>query len=152
MRNTQKTNNNRGTAPGSRNFTIMGKKKKEVAAVAEKKVADLQIIDVLKSPEFYANVTLETRRIWKSREDARKNLKLGERLKAHPIDRIHEGGMLEPGEFIVEYANILNKEKNGLPRAMRDVIETLGNTAFNKTMQKLIEDEKARNNSNGNDK
>lgn len=34
----------------------------------------------------------------------------------------------------------------------RDVIHTIGMTAFNKTMKKLIADEKARNNSNGDNK
>lgn len=39
-----------------------------------------------------------------------------------------------------------------LSRAEWDVIHTIGMTAFNKTMKKLIADEKARNNSNGNNK
>lgn len=36
--------------------------------------------------------------------------------------------------------------------AERDVIHTIGMTAFNKTMKKLIADEKARNNSDGDNK
>lgn len=118
---------------------------------AEKSVDELTIMDVLKMPLFFNNVSAELKSIWQSRETARKDAsKKGLRLKAHPIDRVHEAGFLEPGAFIVEYAKVLDRIKTGLPRAMRDVIETLGNMAFNKTMQKMVDDEKARNNSNGN--
>lgn len=46
----------------------------------------------------------------------------------------------------------LDKRETKLSRAERDVIHIIGMTAFNKTMQKLIADEKARNNSDGNNK
>lgn len=58
----------------------------------------------------------------------------------------------EPGEFVVAFAKVLDKRETKLSRAERDVIHTIGMTAFNKTMKKLIADEKARNNSNGNNK
>lgn len=90
--------------------------------------------------------------IWESREKARKALKATERLKAHPIDGLHNAGLLEPGEFVVMFAKILDKRETKLSRAERDVIHTIGMTAFNKTMKKLIADEKARNNSNGDNK
>ena len=94
----------------------------------------------------------EVREIWESREKARKALKATERLKAHPIDGLHNAGLLEPGEFVVTFAKILDKRETKLSRAERDVIHTIGMTAFNKTMKKLIADEKARNNSNGDNK
>lgn len=118
----------------------------------DKRVADLMIVDVLKMPLFYNNVSIEVKNIWESRENARKALKANERLKAHPIDRVHDAGLLEPGAFVVEYAKILDRINTGLPRAMRDVIETLGNTVFNKIMQKLIDDEEKRDNSDGDNK
>ena len=117
----------------------------------ETAVADLSIADVLKMRLFYDNAAAEVREIWESRENARKALKPDERLKAHPIDRLHNAGLLQPGEFVVTFAKVLDKRETKLSRAERDVIRTIGMTAFNKTMQKLIADEKARNNSDGND-
>lgn len=58
----------------------------------------------------------------------------------------------EPGEFVVAFAKVLDKRETKLSRAERDVIHTIGMTAFNKTMKKLIADEKARNNSDGDNK
>lgn len=115
-------------------------------------VADLSIADVLKMRLFYDNAAAEVREIWESREKARKALKATERLKAHPIDGLHNAGLLEPGEFVVTFAKILDKRETKLSRAERDVIHTIGMTAFNKTMKKLIADEKARNNSDGDNK
>lgn len=115
----------------------------------ETAVADLSIADVLKMRLFYDNSAAEVREIWESRENARKALKPDERLRAHPIDGLHNAGLLEPGEFVVTFAKVLDKRETKLSRAERDVIHTIGMTAFNK--QKLIADEKARNNSDGND-
>jgi TIGR02757 family protein len=115
-------------------------------------VADLSIADVLKMRLFYDNAAAEVREIWESRGKARKALKATERLKAHPIDGLHNAGLLEPGEFVVAFAKVLDKRETKLSRAERDVIHTIGMTAFNKTMKKLIADEKARNNSNGDNK
>lgn len=115
-------------------------------------VADLSIADVLKMRLFYDNAAAEVREIWESREKARKALKATERLKAHPIDGLHNAGLLEPGEFVAAFAKVLDKRETKLSRAERDVIHTIGMTAFNKTMKKLIADEKARNNSDGNNK
>lgn len=115
-------------------------------------VADLSIADVLKMRLFYDNAAAEVREIWESREKTRKALKATERLKAHPIDGLHNAGLLEPGEFVVAFAKVLDKRETKLSRAERDVIHTIGMIAFNKTMKKLIADEKARNNSNGDNK
>ena len=115
-------------------------------------VADLSIADVLKMRLFHDNAAAEVREIWESREKARKALKATERLKAHPIDGLHNAGLLEPGEFVVVFAKVLDKRETKLSRAERDIIHTIGMTAFNKIMKKLIADEKARNNSNGDNK
>lgn len=115
-------------------------------------VANLSIAEVLKMRLFYDNAAAEVREIWESRRNARKSLKATERLKAHPIDGLHNSGLLEPDKFVVAFAKVLDKWENTLSRAERDVIYTIGMTAFNKTMKKLIADEKERNNSNRNDK
>lgn len=72
--------------------------------------------------------------------------------KEQPTDGLHNAGLLEPGEFVAAFAKVLDKRETKLSRAERDVIHTIGMTAFNKTMKKLIADEKARNNSNGDNK
>lgn len=119
--------------------------------IPNKAVADMSIADVLTLPLFYNNATRVVRDIWNDRETARKKAgKKGDRLKAHPIDALHAAGLLEPGKFVVAFAHVLDKVATGLPRAQRDVLHTLGMTAFQKTMQKLIDDEKAGNNGDGN--
>ena len=144
--------------PTKGNFALFGYgvNNGKVAPEPEKEqptaVADLSIADVLKMRLFYDNAAAEVREIWESREKARKELKATERLKAHPIDGLHNAGLLEPGEFVVTFAKVLDKRETKLSRAERDVIHIIGMTAFNKTMQKLIADEKARNNSDGNNK
>lgn len=115
-------------------------------------VADLSIADVLKMRLFYDNAADAIRDIWEKREKARKKLKPTERLQAHPIDKLHAAGLLEPGEFVVTFAKIMDKRETRLSSMERGVIHTLGMTAFSNTMQKLIADEKARNNSDGNNK
>lgn len=115
-------------------------------------VADLSIADVLKMRLFYDNAADAIRDIWEKREKARKELKPTERLQAHPIDKLHAAGLLEPGEFVVTFAKIMDKRETRLSSMERGVIHTLGMTAFSNTMQKLIADEKARNNSDGNNK
>lgn len=119
----------------------------------EKKIEGMSIADVLKLPLFFNNVSIELKSIWGDRETARKQAKQeGMRLKSHPIDSLHVAGILEPGQFIVTFAEILDKVNTGMPRAQRDVVKTLGITAFKKTVQELLDNEKKRNNSDGNDK
>lgn len=56
----------------------------------------------------------------------RKELKPGERLQAHPIDKLHDAGLLEPGEFVVTFAKIMDKRETRLSSMERGVIHTLG--------------------------
>lgn len=115
------------------------------------RVDDMSIADVLKLPLFYNNMAAEIESLWNDREDARKNVGLrGERLKAHVIDRLHADGKLQTGEFVVLFAQVLDKVATGYSASDRQFIRDLGMIAFKKTMQKLISDEKARDNSNGN--
>lgn len=111
---------------------------------------DLKVLDVIKMPLFFKNVETELKSIWNSREKARNSLSANVRLKSHPIDSLHEMGLLEPGEFIVEFVKVLDKVSNGLSSAQRDTIHTLGMTAFNNTMKKLISNEEKGKKRNGN--
>lgn len=118
----------------------------------EKRVADMSIEDVLLLPLFYNNVAKQITSLWSDRETARKKAgKRGEKLKSHPIDKLHADGKLVPGDFIVLFAQVLDKVATGYSATVRQFIRDLGMIAFNETMQKLLDDEKARDNSDGND-
>ena len=116
-------------------------------------VADLSIADVLKMPLFFDNVKVQLTSLWNDRETARKKAtRENQRLKAHVIDRMHNAGDWEPGKFVVLFATILDKVATGYSSSEREFIRAVGMTAFNITMQKLIDDEKKRDNSDGDDK
>ena len=117
-----------------------------------KPIEEMTITDVLQLPLFFDNAKKDLADVWNQRVAARKGLKPGERLRAHPIDDLHAAGLWEPGEFIVVYAKVLNKVKTGLSRTKRDYILGFGNGIFNKTVQTILDNEKAGNNSNGDDK
>lgn len=124
-----------------------------IAAAVPTPVADLSIADVLKMPLFFDNVKTQLTSLWNDREKARKKAaKDNQRLKAHVIDRMHNAGDWEPGKFVVIFATILDKVATGYSSNEREFIRAVGMTAFNITMQKLIDDEKKRDNSDGNDK
>lgn len=126
--------------------------KRVLTKEAIKPVSEMSISDVLRMPLYYQNAKKELADIWNQREAARVTAgRNQQRLKAHPIDHLQAAGILEPGKFIVTYANVLNKESTGLSRAKRDFILGIGNGIFNKTVQTLLDDEKKRDNSNGND-
>ena len=118
----------------------------------DKKVADMSIEDVLLLPLFYNNVAKQITSLWNDRETARmKAGKRGEKLKSHPMDKLHADGKLVPGDFVVLFAQVLDKVATGYSATVRQFIRDLGMIAFNETMQKLLDDEKARDNSDGND-
>lgn len=117
----------------------------------EKKVADLSIVDVLVMPLFISNLKAQITDLWQSRETARQKAgKKGEKLKSHIIDQLHADGLLYAGNFAVLFAQVLDKVATGYSANDREFIRALGMTAFNITMQKLIDDEKERDNSDGN--
>jgi uncharacterized protein (TIGR02757 family) len=152
---------NKGTVAGineiaeaTKKGTKAQKKANEaIAAAVPTPVADLSIADVLKMPLFFDNVKAQLTSLWNDRETARmKAARKNQRLKAHVIDRMHNNGDWEPGQFVVLFASILDKVATGYSSSEREFIRAVGMTAFNITMQKLIDDEKKRDNSNGNDK
>ena len=156
---------NKGTAAGINEIAEATKKLTEAtkratkaneaiaAAAVPTPVADLSISDVLKMPLFFENVKRQLTSLWNDREKARKDAtRNNTRLRAHVIDRMHNTGHWEPGNFVVLFAKVLDKVATGYSSSERAFIRAVGMTAFNITMQKLIDDEKARNNGNGDDK
>lgn len=116
-------------------------------------VKEMTIADVLKMPLFFENVKRQLTSLWNDREKARKDAtRNNTRLRAHVIDRMHNTGQWEPGNLVVLFAKVLDEVATGYSSSERAFIRAVGMTAFNITMQKLIDDEKARNNGNGDDK
>ena len=116
-------------------------------------VKEMTIADVLKMPLFFENVKRQLTSLWNDREKARKDAtRNNTRLRAHVIGRMHNAGQWEPGNFVIIFAKVLDKVATGYSSSERAFIRAVGMTAFNITMQKLINYEKARNNGNGDDK
>lgn len=155
---------NKGTAAGINEIADATKKLTEatkratkaneaIAAAVPTPVADLSISDVLEMPLFFENVKRQLTSFWNDREKAREDAtRNNTRLRAHVIDRMHNTGHWEPGNFVILFAKVLDKVVTGYSSSERAFIRAVGMTAFNITMQKLIDDEKARNNGNGDDK
>lgn len=141
--------------PAKGDFSLFeyGVNKGTAAAAVPTPVADLSISDVLKMPLFFENVKRQLTSLWNDREKAREDAtRNNTRLRAHVIDRMHNTGQWEPGNFVILFAKVLDKVATGYSSSERAFIRAVGMTAFNVTMQKLIDDEKARNNGNGDDK
>lgn len=116
-------------------------------------VKEMTIADVLKMPLFFENVKRLLTSLWNDWEKARKDAaRNNTRLRAHVIVRMHNTGHWEPENFVILFAKVLDKVATGYSSSERAFIRAVGMTAFNITMQKLIDDEKARNNGNGDDK
>ena len=111
-------------------------------------VADLSIADVIKMPLFVTNIRQEIARLL----DMRLNAARKGKLKSHPIEKLENDGSLEPGRFAVLFARVLDKVETSYPATAREFIREVGMLAFQKTMQKLIDDEKARNSDTGDGK
>lgn len=117
-------------------------------------VKEMTIADVLKTPAFYNNLKV----VISDLENARRNAGISANapLKRHPIDRLQEKGVFEPGQMTVLYASAMDKKLQGYSSSERTFILNVGGEAFNKTMKQFVDQEKKdneekRDNSNGND-
>lgn len=71
-------------------------------------VKEMTIEDVLKTPLFFENVKRQLTSLWNDREKARKDAtRNNTRLRAHVIDRMHNAGQWEPGNFVIIFAKVL---------------------------------------------
>lgn len=117
-------------------------------------VKDMTISDVLKTPEFYNNLKVVISDLENTRRKA--GMMAAEPLKRHPIDRLQERGVFEPGQMTVLYTNATDKKLQGYSSSERKFILEVGGEAFNITMKQFVDQEKKdneekRDNSNGND-
>lgn len=117
-------------------------------------VKEMTISDVLKTPAFYNNLKV----VISDLENIRRNAGISANapLKQHPIDRLSEKGVFEPGQMTVLYASAMDKKLQGYSSSERKFILEVGGEALNITMKQLVDQEKKdneekRDNSNGND-
>lgn len=113
-------------------------------------IKKMTISDVIKTREFYHKMNVVITDLINVRRNAIAP------LKRHPIDRLQERGVFEPGQMTVLYANAMDKKLQGYSSSERNFILQVGNVAFNKTMKQLVDkekkdNEKKRDNGNGND-
>ena len=99
-------------------------------------VKEMTISDVLKTPEFYNNLKV----VISDLENIRRNARISANapLKRHPIDRLQEKGVFEPGQMTVLYASAMDKKLYGYSSSERTFILKVGGEAFNKTMKHLL--------------
>lgn len=114
----------------------------------------MTIADVLKTPEYYNNLKVVISDLENTRKKA--GMIADAPLKRHPIDRLQEKGVFDPGQMAVLYANAMDKKLHGYSSSERQFILQVGGEAFNKTMKQFIDQEKKdneekRDNSNGDD-
>lgn len=108
-------------------------------------VKDMTISDVLKTPEFYNNLKV----VISNLENTRRNAEISANapLKRHPIDRLQERGVFEPGQMTVLYASAMDKKLQGYSSSERKFILEVGGEAFNITMKQLVNQENKDNES-----
>lgn len=106
-------------------------------------VKEMTIADVLKTPAFYNNLKVVISYL----ENARRKgeMMADAPLKQHPIDRLQERGVFEPGQMTVLYANAMDKKLQGYSSIERKFILKVGGEAFNITMKQLVDQEKKDN-------
>lgn len=118
---------------------------------SKKKVEEMSIEDVIRTPEFSANLTDMLKGIQRLRGEASMRAeKAGTSLKSHPIDRLAE--MYNAEKFKQTYMDCLNKENRTYSASVRNFIVSVGNEVFNRTMVKLLDDEKESDKRDGDDK
>lgn len=108
-------------------------------------VKEMTISDVLKTPEFYNNLKVVISDLENIRRNAR--ISANDPLKRHPIDRLQEKGVFEPGQMTVLYASAMDKKLQGYSSSERKFILEVGGEAFNITMKQFLEQEKKDNES-----
>lgn len=123
------------------------------ADLSKKKVKEMSIEDFIRTPEFSANLIDKLNSLLRLRGEARISAhKVGLSLKSHPIDRLVNGEMYSAERFKRTYMECLNKENKTYSASVRYFILSVGNEVFNRTMVKLLDDEKERDKRDGDDK
>lgn len=105
----------------------------DTTPAAVRRIEDYTIADVLRTSEYYANISAVVDELSKLRDRPSNG-----KLKRHPIDRLRERGMFTAGQMTVLFAEVLNKSACGYSHAEREFIRQVGMEAFNTTMRQFI--------------
>lgn len=104
----------------------------------------MTVSDVLKTPEYVANLEKLLNLLWESRQKARfKAHSNNQELKAHPIDNLHDCGYWQTEQFIAEYINVIDK-KSRLSSAQRAYIREVGTSAYYNTINPILNENKGK--------
>lgn len=109
-----------------------------------REVKDMTIAEVLQTKVFAAEMMSKL-------EHFNMLLRTAKRRKRNDIDRLIERGFWNVGDMTVLFAQVLDKQCV-LPANERRCILYTGMEVYQKTMKKLLEDEKAGNERNGDNK
>lgn len=110
-------------------------------------VKEMTISDVLKTPEFYNNLKVVISDLENTRRNA--GISANAPLKRHPIDRLQEKEVFEPGQMTVLYASAMDKKLQGYSSSERTfILKRRRRGFFNKTMKQFIDQEKKDNETN----
>ena len=117
-------------------------------------VEDMTISDVLKTDEFYDKLGMIIADLKHTRKKSKYKRKAP--LKRHPIDRLLERGVFEPGEMTLMFANAMDKKLQGYSSNERNFILQVGRKALMATIKQFVDqedkdDEEERDNGNGTD-
>ena len=106
-------------------------------------VKEMTIADVLKTPAFYNNLKVVISDLENTHRKA--GMMADAPLKRPPIDRLQGKGVFEPGQMTVLYASAMDKKLQGYSSSERKFILEVGGEAFNITMKQLVDQEKKDN-------
>lgn len=117
-------------------------------------VEDMTISDVLKTNEFHDNLGMIIADLKHTRKKA--SINANAPLKRHPIDRLLEREVFEPGEMTVLFAKAMDKKLQGYSSNERKFILQVGREALMATIKQFVDqedkdDEEERDNGNGAD-
>lgn len=115
-----------------------------------KRVEDLRIVDILTMPLYAENVAKVIKQVKRMVDEWHAGKRPLNPRYVHAYEKFEKAGTLKnTGDVIALYAEILDKKASGYSAIEREVIKGICVDAFNMTMPILIEDEKKRDNSNG---
>lgn len=116
-----------------------------------KKVKDLTIDDVINGTKLFRQNLASVMRQVDAARAIEKMDAMGKLPKANTVDRIIKRGIWNVDDMSAAFIKVIDKTIEGYASEERQFIRDVGKAAFELTMFKLIQDEKERNNSNGED-
>lgn len=107
------------------------------------KLAEMKVADILQNEVFIDNIDAMRKELQEEYETAKRKADArGEKLKKNVVVKLIERGQWETPTIIYLYSQILNRQLQGFSASERRMINGLCNEAYNKTIERMMEDEK----------